>query len=90
MIKIRTLLAALSLSFIGCGTQVPNFPEVWQCGYSVKFNKFRCVNTKTKEAMNLSRDDSRMEAAQCMSVNDYKASEHWVSVVKSIAEQRCK
>lgn len=88
---MRSLLLALaSLSLVGCGTQVPNFPEVVQCAYSVKFNKFRCVNVKTKEAFNLSRDDSRMEAAQCMSASDYKASEHWVSVVRSIAEKRCK
>lgn len=90
MIKPKTLLVALSLSLVGCGTQVPDFPGVVQCAYSVKFNKFRCVNTKTKEAFNVSRDDSRMEAAQCLSADDYKASEHWVSVVKSIAEKRCK
>lgn len=88
MLKIALLL--ISLSLISCGTIVPEFPAVWQCGYSVKFNKFRCVNTKTKQAMNVKRDDPSMEGAQCLSADDYRKSEAWVESVKEIAETRCR
>jgi hypothetical protein len=83
------ILLGITLSAAGCG-QIPEAPAVWQCGYSVKFNKFRCVNIKTNEKINLSRDDARMEAAQCLSADDFKASQDWVSELKRLAEQRCK
>lgn len=85
---LKMILLITSLELIACSS-LPPFPEVWQCGYSIKFNKFRCVNTKTKQAINLKRDDPHMEAAQCLSFEDYKASELWVSNVKGIAEQHC-
>jgi hypothetical protein len=87
MLKIALLLTSLSL--IAC-SKLPPFPEVWQCAYSIKFNKFRCVNTKTKAKVNLRRDDSSMEAAQCLSAEDYIASERWVANIKELAERRCK
>jgi hypothetical protein len=84
----RVLLTAL-LSLSAC-SQLPDAPEIWQCGYSVKFNKFRCVNTRTKEAINLSRNDPHMEAAQCLSVDDYRSSQAWVESIIEISKQRCK
>lgn len=86
MHKIALLI--LSLSFISCAT-LPPFPEVEQCGYSKKFNKFRCVDTETRKARNVRLDDPSMEGAQCLNLKDYQASEAWVSTVKDIAEKNC-
>lgn len=87
-LKIALLTIALVLS--ACGTPLPEPPEVWQCGYSVKFNKFRCVNTRTKEKINVSRDSAQMEGAQCLPAGDYAKSERWVDELIRIARQRCK
>lgn len=87
--KMILLGTALSLSLAGCG-RIPEPPAVWKCGHSVKFNKFRCVNTKTKDAVNVSRNSSQMEAAQCLSADDYKTSERYVSELIKLAEARCK
>lgn len=86
--KLRTKLLLISLILSGCGS-LPPFPEVNQCGYSVKYNKFRCCNTETKKCVNVRREDSRMEAAQCLSGPDYKKSEAWVQSVIDIANQHC-
>lgn len=75
-------------SLMACA-KLPPAPAIYQCGYSIKFNKFRCVNTKTKEKINLSRDNPRMEAAQCLSAEDFKAAQAWVAQVKATAERRC-
>ncbi len=88
MLKLALLL--ISLSLISCGVIVPEFPEVWQCGYSAKYNKFGCVNTTTQKFMNLRRDDPSMEGAQCLSIDDYRKSAAWVESVKKIAETRCR
>ncbi len=85
-IMIKALL--LTTSLISCAS-LPPFPPVDQCAYSVKFSKFRCCNTDTKKCFNLKRDDSKMEAAQCLSADDYKASEAWVQNVLNIANTRC-
>jgi hypothetical protein len=86
----RSLLVISLFSLVSCLGAVPEFPEIWQCGYSSKFNKFRCVNSKTGEAKNLKRDDPSMEGSQCLSVNDYRLSERWVDTVIKIAESRCR
>lgn len=82
-------MALLAISLSSCA-KVPPFPEIHQCAYSIKFNKFRCCNTRSKECFNLSREDERMEAAQCLSADDYKKSEAWVQAVINIANERCK
>lgn len=82
-------LSIISLVLSGCGS-LPAFPNVAQCGYSVKFNKFRCCYTQTKECFNLKRDDSKMEGAQCLSGQDYKKSEAWVDSVVQIANTHCR
>jgi hypothetical protein len=87
---LKTILLIVSLSLVSCGEQIPDFPEVWQCGYSIKFNKFRCRNTKTKESINLRLDDPKMEGAQCLALEDYKQSESWVATIKELARKRCK
>lgn len=89
LIKTKTPLFALFLSLSGCSS-LPPFPEVWQCAYSVKFNKFRCCNSNTKECANLKRDDTRMEAAQCLSADDYKASQEWLNSVIDLAQKHCR
>lgn len=84
----KAMLLTASLLLSGCKS-LPEAPEVWQCGYSVKFKKFRCVNTKTKQAVNVSRDDSRMEGAQCLTLEDYRKSEAWVDHIIQLAKERC-
>lgn len=82
-------LALLTICLSGCGS-VPEPPEVYQCAYTIKFNKFRCCNTKTKACINLSREDASMEAAQCLSASDFAAAEAYMKTLKTLAEQRCK
>lgn len=89
MTKLKIALFLISLSLEACAS-LPPFPEIWQCAYSVKFDKFRCVNTSTKAAINLKRNDPRMEAAQCLSADDYKKSEEWLTSVLEIANKRCR
>lgn len=86
LIKIKAILLIIILS--SCAS-VPPFPSVNQCGYSVKFNKFRCCNTETKKCFDLRREDPGMEAAQCLSADNYKTVSAWIDAVKLIAEQRC-
>lgn len=83
------LLIGLCLGMIGCDS-LPPFPETWQCAYSSKYNKFRCVNTKTKEKKNLRAEDPSMEGAQCVSIADYLKSEDWIDQVITIAKRKCK
>jgi hypothetical protein len=89
LIKPKAILLITILSLFGCG-KLPPAPPVWQCAYSIKFNKFRCVNSQTKEATNLRRDDPAMEAAQCLSADDYKKGQRYVALLKRMAEERCK
>ena len=89
LIALRMSLLITSLSLIACAS-LPTAPELWQCGYTHKFNKFRCVNTRTKEKVNLRVDSPIMEGAQCLSLDDYLEAERWIQKVKNIAEQRCK
>lgn len=89
LIKLKAILLITTLSFIGCA-KLPPAPALWQCAHSIKFNKFRCVNTQTKEAVNLRRDDPDMEAAQCLSAEDYKKGQRYVGTLKRLAEERCK
>jgi hypothetical protein len=89
MLRI-VLLAISSLSLLGCAPNLPEFPEVTQCGYSIKFNKWRCVNSRTKAAENRDRNDPRMEGAQALSADDYQASQAWVAEITKLAERRCR
>lgn len=89
LIRLKILLLGISLNLAGCAV-IPPFPEVEQCAYSIKFNKWRCCNTETKACRNVTRNDSSMEAAQALSADDYKKVSDWVDTVKQIAEERCK
>jgi hypothetical protein len=84
-----SLLMLSCLNILGCDG-APKPPVLWQCGYSIKFSKFRCVNTETKETLNLSRDDMKMEGAQCLSLDDYKKSEKYISELITYAREKCK
>lgn len=87
--KIALMFLFFYLSLIGCAPELPPFPELNQCAYSVKFNKWRCVNSVTHAAENRTRDDVRMEGAQALSVEDYKKSEAWVQEIHDLAQKRC-
>lgn len=87
MIKTKTLLLAIFLS-AGCSV-IPPFPEVNQCAYSIKFNKWRCCDTETKKCQNVDRNDPSMEAAQAVSADDYKKITEWLDSVKKEAEIHC-
>jgi hypothetical protein len=90
MHKKKLLLLSLSVSLLAsCGSVIPAYPPVFQCTWKIKFQKFFCVNTDTKERLAISGSDSRMDGAQALSARDYKKSEVWVSNVKKIAEERC-
>ena len=86
--KLSVSLCVTSLSLLGCGSQVPAFPEVDQCAYVSGF--FYCVNTKTGAEVKLPASIQSMRGAQCMSLDDYRKSEQWVASVKQIAEKRCR
>lgn len=86
--RLKIALCLICLSLSACQS-LPPFPEVMQCAYSVKFNKFRCCDTETKKCVNVSRDSKDMEAAQCLMADDFKKSEAWVQSVIDIANQHC-
>lgn len=88
MLKIALFAIVLS-SLVGCGSSLPPFPPIWQCGYDYVDTVFRCVNTDTKEHKLLSAYDPSMQGAQCLSLEDYKSSEAWVAAMKEIAQKRC-
>ncbi len=77
------------LELIGCSS-LPPFPEVMQSGYSYKYKKFRACNTDTHVCYNIPIDDPSMEGAQCLNAPDYKSVSQWVSVVKEIADKKCR
>jgi hypothetical protein len=85
---LRAGSLAISLSVLGC-SQLPPFPEVWQCQFNGSPRAFYCVNSKTKERLKLNAESEVMRGAQCLSADDYLKSEAWVEFVKSQAEKRC-
>lgn len=88
MLKVALLITVVSVT--GCGSVVPAFPEIYQCGYDHIDGVFRCINTKTQERKLLHESDPSMNGAQCTSLDDYRKSEAWVAQVKEIAETRCR
>lgn len=86
---IQLIVAVMIFTVLSGCEQLPPAPEVYQCAYSVKFNKFRCVSTATGKGFNVSRDDVRMEGAQCLSREDYRKISAWVDSVIEIARRRC-
>lgn len=85
---MRLSLVLLTILLNGCAT-LPPFPEVWQCGYTYKFKKFRCVNTESKVQFDVKYDRPEMEGAQCLPPDHYKSVAQWVAAVKEIAETKC-
>lgn len=85
-LKILSLVIILS----ACSS-LPPFPEVVQYGVHADINPpgFYGVNNKTKAHVYKTLDDPSMKGAQCLNVDDYKASEEWISAVKQEAERRC-
>ena len=91
----KTASLKTSLSFLiltGCGSQVPDFPEVVQYGVHADVARpgFYGVNNKTGERVYKALDDPSMNGAQCLDLKDYSSSESWVQSVKEIAQKRCK
>ncbi len=90
--RLRSALLILSLSSVGCSSlpsDIPEFPEVYQCAYSDKFKVFSCNNTRTGKHIDRSLQNPIMEAGQCLSKPDYQASEAWVEMVLEEARNRC-
>lgn len=85
----NAVLSLIAISLIAC-EKLPPYPEVWNCGYSIKFDFFFCVNNKTNDEIVLKRDDPRMERSQCLSEKDYEAGQQWVETLKQMAERRCR
>lgn len=85
VIAFTIILVSLS----GCGKQLPEFPEVWRCTYSWRFQKFRCKNSKTNATENRRLDDSRMEGAEGTPHDDALEIQGWIDDVIAIARQRC-
>ena len=88
MMRHKRLSLLLCLSLGACA-KIPVEPDVWLCGYSVKFDRFSCVHTESKEQVELKRDDPIMEAAQCIQPNAFNEYMSWVSQVKKVAERKC-
>ena len=89
--SLKTNLSLLCfLCLVGCGSQVPDFPDVYQCQWNGNPRAFYCINVKTKARVKIDADHPHMKGAQCLSADDYKQSEAWVGAVKAIAEKRCK
>ncbi len=86
---LKSALLILVLSSIGCGTTLPAFPDVYQCAYSDKFQKFVCYSTQTSKRLDRSLQSPIMEGAQCLSPDDYAKSQAWVESVIEIAERKC-
>jgi hypothetical protein len=87
----RSVLLALSLSsFFGCAS-VPEFPEITQHSVHADVSPpgFYGVNNKTNARTFKQFDDPSMKGAQCLSADDYRASEAWVEQVIELAKQRC-
>lgn len=82
-------LLAISLNVLAC-SQLPPFPEIYQCAWDGNPRAFYCVNTVTKERKKLQPLDATMKGAQCLSLEDYRRSEEWVETIKTMAERRCK
>lgn len=87
MTRLSLLLLIIFLE--ACGSQAPSPPAFDQCGYSVRFNKFRCCNSVTKQCVNLKREDPVMEAAQCVSADDFKALSGWVDALRAYGQTHC-
>lgn len=85
----KSVLFVLLLASSGCG-KLPPFPAVWQCAHVGNPARFHCVNTETDEVKVLSDSSEQMQAAQCLSLDDYRSVVAWVNSIKSIAEKRCK
>jgi hypothetical protein len=86
--KLWIVLSIIAISLLGCD-QLPPSPDIWKCVY-VPGVKFRCANVKTKEKINISLDSPAMQNALCLSIEDYKKSERWVSQIEQMAQKRCK
>ena len=90
-LKHKLVLLALSVSLVSCGkfAWAPEPPAVDQCAWSVKFQAFYCVNTKTGAKTKIPGTDPRMDKAQALSAKDYNRSEKWANKVKTLAEDHC-
>jgi hypothetical protein len=85
--RIKILSFAICLE--ACA-YLPPFPAVNQCLYRYDKQAFYCVNTDTKAQVKIPIASPVMRAAQCVSADDYKKVQDWVSTVKQIAETRCR
>lgn len=88
MLKAKWLLIVLALS--GCGTSLPEPPPVWQCAWSVKFQRFYCTHTESGQKITRDPRSPVMDGGQCLSRSDYEAESRWVAQLIEEAKKRCK
>ncbi len=71
---------------------LPEQPEVIQYGVhaNVEPPGFYGVNNKTEAHTYRPFQHPDMKAAQCLSADDYKKEEEWLSAVEQIALDRCR
>lgn len=84
----RIKILSLGISLSACAG-LPPFPEVNQCGVNGSPRAFYCEDTTTHKQKKLPIDSPLMKGAQCLSADDYKKSEAWVTTVQEIASQHC-
>lgn len=87
----KSVLFAIAISLSGCA-QLPKVPRHVQYGTHADVNPpgFYGVDNESSERVYRTFQDPHMKAAQCLSVDDYRSFQAWVSQVKEIAEQRCR
>lgn len=85
----KSVLLITCLSLSGCAS-LPPFPEIYQCAWNGTPRAFYCVNTQTKARIKIEAQDPSMKAAQCVSADDFKKVQAWVSQVEQVANEKCR
>lgn len=87
-------LLLISLSLTSCASFAPRLPSPEIVQYAVHAdvgeNLFYGINNKTGKIQMRRADDPEMKGAQCLSIEDYRAQELWISKMKSMYETRCR
>lgn len=87
-IALAIIWTAILFLLSGCSI-LPTFPEIWQCQFNGDPRAFYCVNTKTGEQKKFDLMDPVFKAAQCVSADDYKKVQQWISDSEKIILDRC-
>ncbi len=90
-IKLLIVCTLINLSLGGCAlpSWVPEAPEVNRCTYSLRFQKWRCKDSKTGAVEDRRLDDPRMENAEAISKKDSLKMSKWLDDVLKLANSHC-